>query len=278
MAAIVMPLFLGSVSGAPSACGSRRAFVDVGANDGQSLEAVTRSSSEAYTAYTAFELNPAFAPVLQRRLAKLPQGTLVQAAAWVRDGQIDVDLQIPASRSTQELQRTHGVVQNMTGSSLIVRGRPLNPSSKCARASFCSGGARRTSVRSIDLAAWLTARFCTADFVFLKVDVEGAEFELLHHLVRTGAANLIDQLAVEWHAHKFPRDERAQLTARRIAIESQLAAAGVKTVDWAQMYDAGRWQQDHQSSSTRSSMRSRVTTSRLRAKRIAHERNRRPAR
>ena len=74
------------------------------------------------------------------------------------------------------------------------------------------------------------------------MDVEGAEFELLQHLVRSGAAGLVDQLAVEWHAHKFPRAERERLKARRVAIESQLAAAGIKSVDWAQMYDAGGWQ------------------------------------
>lgn len=232
-----------------TSCGTRNAFVDVGANDGQSLEAVARSRARPFTSFAAFELNPAFAPVLRERLARLPGGesnALVQAAAWVREGTIEVDLQLPGQggRSARNLERTQGVVQNMTGSSLIVHGRPLNPGSKCARAAWCAGGHTRTSVRSVDLAAWLAERFCAADRVFVKIDVEGAEFDLLEHLLaaRAGAvAGLLDELAIEWHAHKFPPLERPKLKARRTAIASKLKAAGVRFVDWDRLYDKGGW-------------------------------------
>ena len=37
------------------------------------------------------------------------------------------------------------------------------------------------------------------DYVILKVDIEGAEFDLLRHIISNGLLHLIDILAVEWH-------------------------------------------------------------------------------
>lgn len=37
------------------------------------------------------------------------------------------------------------------------------------------------------------------DYVVLKVDIEGAEFDLLRRIISRGLLHLIDVLAVEWH-------------------------------------------------------------------------------
>lgn len=38
---------------------------------------------------------------------------------------------------------------------------------------------------------------------FAKMDIEGAEFDVLEHLISTGRAGLLDLLLVEWHVSRF---------------------------------------------------------------------------
>lgn len=48
-----------------------------------------------------------------------------------------------------------------------------------------AGGARE--VPAVDFAAWLRRTASEADFVHLKMDIEGGEFALMGHLAATGA-------------------------------------------------------------------------------------------
>ena len=55
------------------------------------------------------------------------------------------------------------------------------------------------SVPSVDLAGFLIRRFHVDDFVVLKLDVEGAEYAIIPHLIASGAVNLIDEMFFEGH-------------------------------------------------------------------------------
>ena len=107
-------------------CGKNRAFVDLGANDGQSLSwfeaELLHRSPTPYTSVTAFEMNPAFEAVLRQTLSRLPAGRLERAAAWVEEGSMEAHLQLPGSRTATK----GGVLYNMTASALMVGGKPLN--------------------------------------------------------------------------------------------------------------------------------------------------------
>ena len=174
-------------------CGKNRAFVDLGANDGQSLSwfeaELLHRSPTPYTSVTAFEMNPAFEAVLRQTLSRLPAGRLERAAAWVEEGSMEAHLQLPGSRTATK----GGVLYNMTASALMVGGKPLNrgpggggaPSrGRAARRSSGrvleqqgrrrGGGAGVFTVPTVDMAGWLGARFCREDDVFLKMDIEGA--------------------------------------------------------------------------------------------------------
>ena len=112
-------------------CGTRRAFIDLGANDGQSLQwfekNVAAVAEKPYTQVVAFEMNPAFKPVLKSILARLPGGELERAAAFTRSGEMEAAMQLPGGRTGSK----HGVFYNMTSSSLIdANGVALNRRSK----------------------------------------------------------------------------------------------------------------------------------------------------
>lgn len=79
-------------------CGQNRAFIDLGANDGQSLvwfeKKILRNSPTPYTAVYAFEMNQHFVEPLTSILGRLPNGVLESAAAWVSDGVMEANMQV----------------------------------------------------------------------------------------------------------------------------------------------------------------------------------------
>ncbi|XP_038047892.1 uncharacterized protein LOC119721988 [Patiria miniata] len=66
-----------------------------------------------------------------------------------------------------------------------------------------TGGKRKLSTRrvipTIDLAQWIKENFSVEDYVILKLDVEGAEFNILQRMLQTGAFKYIDKLYGEYH-------------------------------------------------------------------------------
>jgi hypothetical protein len=60
-----------------------------------------------------------------------------------------------------------------------------------------------TSVRPAllaDVASWIKHSFTVSDYVIVKMDVEGAEFDIVKKLEEQGALTLIDVLAIECHS------------------------------------------------------------------------------
>lgn len=63
-------------------------------------------------------------------------------------------------------------------------------------------------VPCFDFSAWL-ARTTPDGDVVLKMDVEGAENELLPRMIRDGTNQLVSELLIEWH--DAPKDQREHL-------------------------------------------------------------------
>ena len=55
-------------------------------------------------------------------------------------------------------------------------------------------------VPKVDVVAWIERSFGVADFVVLKMDVEGAEAEIVPKLLATNATRLVDVFLWECHA------------------------------------------------------------------------------
>lgn len=69
---------------------------------------------------------------------------------------------------------------------------------------------RGVSTPCFDFSAWL--RDCEKPVV-VKMDVEGAEYELLDRLIADGTDARIEELVIEWHGD----GERAEMLTRRLA-------------------------------------------------------------
>ena len=62
------------------------------------------------------------------------------------------------------------------------------------------------TVEQLDFVGWIQRQVKPGDFVVCKMDIEGAEYEILEQLFNTGAINLISRLFIEFHGWIFPAE------------------------------------------------------------------------
>lgn len=84
----------------------------------------------------------------------------------------------------------------------------------------------------VDLAKWLVAHVPAESFVFMKMDIEGAEYDVIEHLLVTGAIDRIDVLAVEWHAEKFPEPIRSRYAEIEARLRQYASGKALTVLDW----------------------------------------------
>jgi hypothetical protein len=60
-------------------------------------------------------------------------------------------------------------------------------------------------IEGFDFAEWLKNTVTEKDFVVMKMDVEGTEFDLIPRLFETGAICLIDEIFLECHYNRWQR-------------------------------------------------------------------------
>lgn len=78
---------------------------------------------------------------------------------------------------------------------------------------------RKYRVPRVDLSAWMRASFVEADFVILKLDVEGAEHAIVPRMIADKTTRLVDVLL--WECHSVGPHSKCH------ELRSQLVQAGV---------------------------------------------------
>ncbi|KAF9934078.1 hypothetical protein BGZ67_004008 [Mortierella alpina] len=99
-------------------------------------------------------------------------------------------------------------------------------------------GAKGTDLTGVNIATWLLRNTLPRDFVVVKMDIEGAEYEVIPHMADMGAWVVMDHLLVEWHGARVGggSTEEVQLREdRAAAAKNKLIQEGVKMP----AYDSG---------------------------------------
>jgi FkbM family methyltransferase len=150
----------------------RNIYIDLGSHDGDTLRLFAEMYPDAasYKAY-CFEPNKMFVPNYRDLDCEH-----VQAAAWTRDGEIRF--------YTAEKSIGNTVMPNKRGRNKIDK-------------------TKTDTVPCVDFSAWLGRNVTPEDLVVCKVDIEGAEYDVLEKVVRDGNLDLIKKLYVEWHNRKL---------------------------------------------------------------------------
>ncbi|CAN0879636.1 hypothetical protein LINGRAHAP2_LOCUS13184 [Linum grandiflorum] len=111
--------------------------------------------------------------------------TLLPYAAWVKNETLSFEIHRDPGEDVSAKGRGMGRIQ------------PVNP----------SGGFKGVvdEIQGFDFAQWLKRTVTEKDYVVMKMDVEGTEFDLIPRLFETGAICLIDELFLECHYNRWQR-------------------------------------------------------------------------
>lgn len=179
---------------------NRNVFVDCGGNNGSSVRKFLTEFDAARRFHIySFEPNTLYEP----NFAAFAQHKLIQAAVSDRDGTAEF-----------YLDREDG-----DGSTLF--------RDKLTKENGGFGTldtANPDIVKTIDLSRWIRDELRSNDYVVLKLDVEGAEYDILEKMARDDTLGRVRHLFVEWHWHKIGvpesrhRDVLALLAKRRIPV------------------------------------------------------------
>ncbi len=163
------------------------AVLDCGANVGE----MTAVMAEGGAMVHAFEPNPYACGVLRQKFQGNPRVRIHEAAVHTADGFLPLYL-----HQNSEQDEVHW----SNGSSLMAEKPNISRD-------------RFLTTRTIDLAAFMAT--LPGRVRLLKMDIEGAEVEVLRHLIDSGALDKVDFLFVETHEKKMPwlAEATAQLKA-----------------------------------------------------------------
>jgi FkbM family methyltransferase len=82
-------------------------------------------------------------------------------------------------------------------------------------------------VESFDLSQWIIDNFSSDDFIVLKMDIEGSEYEVLPKMIKDGSINYIDHAFIEWHDWVMP-----EYRSRTSELMNGLQNANVQLGGW----------------------------------------------
>jgi FkbM family methyltransferase len=164
----------------------RYVFVDCGAHEGETVLGFEKSTlfKKHPWSMVSFEPNPTLFP----RLPKRPFLSTMERAVWTKDEELVFNFS----------------EQNTLGGSLVptvIRAPEM----------------QAVKVKAIDFARWLQHNYTKSDVVYVKFDIEGAEYPVLEKMLKDGTMTLVDRLYIEFHG--------AQQLQAANAPGSQVAAA-----------------------------------------------------
>lgn len=175
--------------------------IDAGANVGDFTWPLARRGVEVH----AFEPDPYAVDILERRFASFPNVKIHRTAVSGAAGELDL-FRAPAFETDPG--------KRSKSSSVIVTKPNVDPT---------------TAIRvpAVDLSEFIVR---TGDVALLKMDIEGAEVDVLETLLDAGLLGRIPHVFVETHDEKIPA-----LAERMARLRQRMAADGLNHVDldWA---------------------------------------------
>ncbi len=160
-----------------------RIFIDCGAHCGESiLEAKKRFGDDIKI--ISFEANPNLAIPLQEHFKNDPNVEVNNAATWIKDEKstnfyLSVDWS--DGSSIYKEKKSGGITDNIS-----------------------------VNVPSINLSKFIE-KIKKDNYIILKLDVEGAEYEILNHLIDENTFSLINEFHGEFHPGKIDKPELKEL-------------------------------------------------------------------
>jgi FkbM family methyltransferase len=151
---------------------NRKIFLDVGAWQGNSVSFFREYFLEA-SEFEIFCFDPL--PENIEALKLISDIHIIEAAAWSSNGEENLYLGASQGVSMYADKKTGYV----------------DPENKII-------------VHTIDFAEFIILNFNKEDEIWLKLNVEGAEYEIIPHLYKNNLIDWFDRIYVKWHSEKIP--------------------------------------------------------------------------
>lgn len=150
----------------------RKIFIDCGAYNGNSV----RKFSSSFNDFEIFSFEP---NSLLAHHHKNLKSTLIQSAVWIKNEFVDFYID----------------EKDFDGSS--VYSHKIN-----------IVGNKKIKVPAVDFSQWVRKEFQKNDFIVLKMDIEGAEYEVLTKMIKDGTIEYINELFIEFHWDRIGLDKK----------------------------------------------------------------------
>ena len=163
---------------------AKKVWIDCGCHKGK----ISRHFMKRHKGYTgyAFEPNPNTVP-------RLPKGVeLIRKAVWLDDGESDFYL--------------FGNDKGSEGCTLLEE-----------KSNAGLDKENPIKVQTIDFCRWFKSTFSKRDKIILKMDIEGAEYKVLEHMIDEGVLGWVNKLYVEFHWRQCRMDrEKHKVFANKV--------------------------------------------------------------
>lgn len=152
----------------------RKVFIDAGAHDGCSVRCFRKEFDKniEYDIYS-FEIEPNF----KKKFDNIPRLTFINKAVWTEDGAKEF-------YRSKTYKKYSGSLIKSKKTGMLDKDNPI-------------------IVDTIDLSGWVKDMFSEDDFIILKMDIEGAEYDVLFKMIEEGSFDYINELWIEWHCDKI---------------------------------------------------------------------------
>jgi len=160
-----------------------RYYIDLGSYVGDTLKKAIDMFSPNIDLYIGFEPVPLFFKKLKQRFIHNNKVKIYRKA-------VDIETGIQKLYLGYNFPKRKGGITK--GSTLISGKRTANISKKIY-----------IEVKTIDFSKYVLDNFNKDDYIVLKIDIEGKEYDVLEKMIEDGSINYIDKIYCEWHFYKI---------------------------------------------------------------------------
>ena len=134
------------------------------------------------------------------------------------DGTIDIMVVQQITKHTKE------IVNTGQGSTTLPADKFKNISRKESQI------LEKINIECIDFSQWINKNTTDTDKIIIKLDIEGAEYDVLEKLISSVDLNRITKMYIEWHSYALANPE--QYDARQQIIEEKLKSYKIEVISW----------------------------------------------
>lgn len=166
----------------------RKIFLDCGTHELEGLESLYKICQLDETwEFFCFEVVEELIPKIKNKplFNKLPKISLINKAVWIEDSHVPLTLDLQFDQE-----------YDYGGATNILRDNYIKPD-------YIKHELRKNAreVESLDFSKFIKDNFSKEDFIIVKLDIEGAEYEVLDKMINDGTIDYVKYFFIEWHNH-----------------------------------------------------------------------------